>query len=126
MATRALIFIEADNMNILSHVVHACRYRPMFNLRDHGLRGRTSEKGDWLGMVHYGGSTYCPLFRSETNLRFGEEVKKFGENASIPLSTWHLHLLIVIGRSRTLVGTCLMLSFFQRARNCLVTNKGHA
>jgi phosphatidylserine decarboxylase len=69
-ATRALIFIEADNpaiglvcfMPIGMVEVSTCQ----ITVHD----GQQVKKGDELGMFHYGGSTYCLIFRPDTKLSF--------------------------------------------------------
>jgi len=70
VATRGLIFIEADNpaiglmcfMPIGMAEVSTCDIRV--------YEGQHVAKGDPLGMFHYGGSTYCLIFRPGVKLTF--------------------------------------------------------
>jgi phosphatidylserine decarboxylase len=70
LATRVLIFIKADNKKIglmcfiavgMSEV-STCQVTIQDN--DH------VEKGDEIGMFHFGGSTHCLVFNKATNLKF--------------------------------------------------------
>jgi phosphatidylserine decarboxylase len=70
IATRALIFIEADNpriglmcfMPVGMGEVSTCDIRV--------YEGQHLTKGDPIGMFHYGGSTHCLIFRPEVKLSF--------------------------------------------------------
>jgi phosphatidylserine decarboxylase len=70
VATRALVFIEADHpgiglmcfMAVGMAEVSACEI---------GVRaGQRVAKGEQIGMFHFGGSTHCLMFRPETRLDF--------------------------------------------------------
>lgn len=69
-ATRALIFIQADSpaiglmcfMPIGMVEVSTCQITVQ--------EGQHVKKGDELGMFHFGGSTYCLIFRPDTKLSF--------------------------------------------------------
>ncbi|CAE6530642.1 unnamed protein product [Rhizoctonia solani] len=68
VSTRTLIFIESDNPHIglmcfmAVGIVSACdtRVKP----------GSRVTKGQEMGIFHFGGSTYCMLFRPSTKIRF--------------------------------------------------------
>ncbi|WP_287661784.1 phosphatidylserine decarboxylase family protein [Microcystis sp. M049S2] len=70
VATRALIFIEADNPAIgLMCVMHV----GMAEVSSCDITvkpGDHVKKGDQLGMFHFGGSTYCLFFRPGVSLEF--------------------------------------------------------
>ena len=75
-ATRAVIFIEADNKDIglLAFVgvgmdeVSTCE----ITVRE----GQHVAKGDQLGMFHFGGSSHCLLFRKEVKVDGFPEVRR--------------------------------------------------
>lgn len=70
VATRAMIFIEADNpaiglmcfMPVGMAEVSTCDIRV--------YEGQHVKKGDQLGMFHFGGSTHCLIFRPGVELNF--------------------------------------------------------
>jgi len=70
LATRVLIYIQADNekiglmcfMAVGMSEVSTCQVTIQDN--DH------VDKGDEIGMFHFGGSTHCLFFRKETSLKF--------------------------------------------------------
>lgn len=73
VATRAMIYIQADNpaIGLICAVfigmaeVSSCE----FTVKD----GARVMKGDEIGMFHYGGSSYCLLFQKGVNLDFVPE-----------------------------------------------------
>lgn len=70
LASRALIFIEADNPTI---GLMCCLYVGMAEVSSNDItvyEGQRVEKGDQLGMFHFGGSTHCLIFRPQVNLEF--------------------------------------------------------
>ena len=63
VATRAIIFIEADNPNIGLMAFIAVGMMEVSTC-DIGVReGQHVTKGDEIGMFHFGGSSHCVLFR---------------------------------------------------------------
>jgi phosphatidylserine decarboxylase len=70
VASRALIFIEADNPDIgLICVIFVGMAEVSTN--DITVReGQHVKKGDQLGMFHFGGSTHCLIFRPQVKLKF--------------------------------------------------------
>jgi phosphatidylserine decarboxylase len=78
MATRALVFIKADNpkIGLVSFVAVGMADVSTCDVRVY--EGKHVKKGEELGMFHFGGSTYCLVFRSEVKLKFdlqGQEGK---------------------------------------------------
>ncbi|KAI0517434.1 Phophatidylserine decarboxylase-domain-containing protein [Xylaria bambusicola] len=78
LATRAVIFIQADNpaIGLLAFVgvgmdeVSTCE----ITVR----QGQHISKGDQLGMFHFGGSTHCVLFRKDVQVTGFPEIKADG------------------------------------------------
>ncbi|KAI9717142.1 MAG: hypothetical protein M1812_004890 [Candelaria pacifica] len=70
VATRALIFIEADNpaIGLMCFIGIGMAEVSTCDIRVH--HGQKVKKGDQLGMFHYGGSSYCLLFRPDVNITF--------------------------------------------------------
>lgn len=70
VATRALIFIEADNPDI---GLMAALFVGMVEVSSNEItvyEGQHVNKGDQLGMFHFGGSTHCLIFRPQVKLQF--------------------------------------------------------
>ena len=70
VATRALIFIEADNPDIGLMCVMPVGMAEVSSCDITVQPGQHVEKGDELGMFHFGGSTHCLIFRPGVNLAF--------------------------------------------------------
>ncbi|WP_281233013.1 phosphatidylserine decarboxylase family protein [Flavobacterium gelatinilyticum] len=70
VATRALIFIEADNPAIGLMCVIPVGMAEVSSCQITVKAGDIVKKGDELGMFHFGGSTHCLLFRPGVNLDF--------------------------------------------------------
>jgi len=70
VAARALIFIEADSPKIGLMCFMAVGMIEVSTCEITVWAGNRVNKGDQLGMFHYGGSTYCLVFRPETNITF--------------------------------------------------------
>lgn len=70
VATRALIFIEADNPRIGLMCVVPVGMAEVSSCEVTVLPGQRIAKGDPLGMFHFGGSTHCLLFRPGVELAF--------------------------------------------------------
>ncbi len=70
VASRALIFIEADNPDI---GLMAVLFVGMAEVSSNEITvsvGQHVNKGDQLGMFHFGGSTHCLIFRPQVKLKF--------------------------------------------------------
>ena len=70
VASRALIFIEADNPDI---GLMAIMFIGMAEVSTNEItvrEGQHVKKGDELGMFHFGGSTHCLIFRPNVNVKF--------------------------------------------------------
>ncbi|MDI6743423.1 MAG: phosphatidylserine decarboxylase family protein [Smithella sp.] len=70
VASRALIFIEADNPDI---GLMAVMFVGMAEVSTNEITVRVGQhvkKGDQLGMFHFGGSTHCLIFRPQVQLKF--------------------------------------------------------
>jgi phosphatidylserine decarboxylase len=70
VATRALIFINADNPKIGLMCVVAVGMAEVSSCEIIVKPGAHVDKGDQLGMFHFGGSTHCLVFRPGVNLTF--------------------------------------------------------
>jgi phosphatidylserine decarboxylase len=69
-ATRALIFIQADNPTIGLMCFMPVGMAEVSTCQLTVHEGQQVKKGDELGMFHYGGSTYCLVFGPDTKLSF--------------------------------------------------------
>lgn len=78
VATRAIIFIEADNPDIGLMCVLAVGMAEVSSCEITAYEGRGVKKGDQIGMFHYGGSTHCLIFRSSVKLEFDHHGQKPG------------------------------------------------
>jgi phosphatidylserine decarboxylase len=75
VATRALVFIEADNPDIgLMCVVFVGMVEVSSN-EVTVYEGQHIKKGDSLGTFHFGGSTHCLLFRKDVQLDFEPHIR---------------------------------------------------
>lgn len=70
VATRALIFIQADNPDIGLMCFMAVGMAEVSTCQITVYEGKHVKKGDPLGMFHFGGSTHCLFFRPEVELEF--------------------------------------------------------
>lgn len=70
VATRALIFIEADNPDIGLMCVMPVGMAEVSSCHITVQPGQHVNKGDQLGMFHFGGSTHCLIFRPGVNITF--------------------------------------------------------
>jgi phosphatidylserine decarboxylase len=81
VATRALIFIEADNPDIGLMCVLPVGMAEVSTCQITVYEGQRVRKGDQLGMFHFGGSTHCLIFRPGVNLEFDHHGQKPGLNS---------------------------------------------
>ncbi len=70
VASRALVFIEADNPDIGLMAVLFIGMEEVSSNELTVYEGQHVTKGDELGMFHFGGSTHCLIFRPQTKLEF--------------------------------------------------------
>ena len=73
IATRALVFIQADNPNIGLMCFMAVGMVEVSSCDITVYEGQRVKKGQQLGMFHYGGSTHCLIFRPGVELYFEPE-----------------------------------------------------
>ncbi|HEV7239892.1 MAG TPA: phosphatidylserine decarboxylase family protein [Thermoanaerobaculia bacterium] len=76
VATRALIFIEADNPAIGLMCVVPVGMAEVSSCQITVQPGAHVNKGDQLGMFHFGGSTHCLIFRPGVKLTFTDYEKR--------------------------------------------------
>ena len=82
VATRALIFIEADNPKIGLMCVMPVGMAEVSSCEITVKTGQRVEKGDQLGKFHFGGSTHCLIFRPGVKLKFNFYGQKPSLNAN--------------------------------------------
>lgn len=88
VATRAMIFIEADNPDIGLMCFMPVGMAEVSTCEIMVYEGQHVKKGDQLGMFHFGGSTHCLIFRPGVNVIFDLHGQKPGLNSSnIPVNT---------------------------------------
>ncbi|HMK86390.1 MAG TPA: phosphatidylserine decarboxylase family protein [Steroidobacteraceae bacterium] len=87
VATRAIMFIEADNPGIGLMCVLAVGMAEVSSCDITAYEGQRVKKGDQLGMFHFGGSTHCLIFRPEVKLEFDHHGQKPGlHSKNIPVN----------------------------------------
>lgn len=69
-AARAIIYIQADSPDIGLMCFMGVGMAECSTCEVTVKEGERVRKGDQLGMFHFGGSTYCLIFRPDTKLRF--------------------------------------------------------
>ena len=70
LATRVLVFIEADNKKIGTMCFIAVGMSEVSTCQITVQDNDHVKKGEEIGMFHFGGSTHCLVFRKEANLKF--------------------------------------------------------
>lgn len=70
LATRALIYIEADNPDIGLMCFAAIGMAEVSTCEITVYEGQRVKKGEQLGIFHFGGSTYCLVFGPHVNIEF--------------------------------------------------------
>ncbi|KAI9041812.1 phosphatidylserine decarboxylase family protein [Aspergillus affinis] len=94
VATRALIFIKADNPTIGLMCFIAVGMDEISSCEVLVKKGQRIMKGDQLGTFHLGGSTHCLIFRPEVKLDFNRDAQppysdvEFGQHTIIPVNAW--------------------------------------
>lgn len=104
VATRALIFIEADNPKIGLMCFMAVGMAEVSTCDISVYEGQYVNKGEQLGMFHFGGSTHCLIFRPGVNLDFDLHGQSPGlESKNIPVNSQiaivNLSILIAYSQS---------------------------
>jgi phosphatidylserine decarboxylase len=88
VATRALIFIEADNAEIGLMCVLAVGMAEVSTCQVTVHEGQHVMKGDQIGMFHFGGSTHCLIFRPGVALEFDHHGQTPGlHSKNIPVNS---------------------------------------
>lgn len=88
LAARAMIFIQADNPAIGLMGFMAVGMAEVSTCDITVYEGQHVEKGEELGMFHFGGSTHCLFFRPQVNLDFDLHGQTPGLNAdNIPVNS---------------------------------------
>jgi phosphatidylserine decarboxylase len=88
VATRGLIFIEADNPDIGLMCFMAIGMAEVSTCDIRVFEGQHIRKGDEMGMFHFGGSTHCLFFGPEVTLDFHLHGQTPGlDSSNIPLNT---------------------------------------
>lgn len=82
VATRAVIFIEADNPKIGLMCFIAVGMAEVSSCEITVKEGKPVKKGQELGMFHFGGSTHCLIFRKGVELEFDYHNTKPGLDAT--------------------------------------------
>ncbi len=87
VATRAMLFIEADNPAIGLMCVLAVGMAEVSTCEITVYQGQRVTKGDQLGMFHFGGSTHCLMFGPGVRLDFDLHAQRPGLRArNIPVN----------------------------------------
>lgn len=88
IATRGLIFIESDNPDIGLMCVMAIGMAEVSTCEITAFEGQHVNKGDQLGMFHFGGSTHCLFFGPHVNIEFDMHGQIPGHDAhNIPINS---------------------------------------
>ncbi len=88
VATRALIFIEADNPDIGLMCVMPVGMSEVSSCQITVYEGQHVKKGEQIGMFHFGGSTHCLIFGPQVKLEFDFHGQKPGLNSkNIPINS---------------------------------------
>ncbi|KIO75190.1 phosphatidylserine decarboxylase [Pedobacter lusitanus] len=88
LATRALIFIEADNPAIGLMCVMPVGMAEVSSCQITVYEGQHVKKGEQLGMFHFGGSTHCLFFGPQVKLVFDMHGQTPGlDSSNIPLKS---------------------------------------
>ncbi|KAI9923737.1 hypothetical protein AWENTII_011884 [Aspergillus wentii] len=82
VATRGLLFIQADNPDIGLVCVVFVGMAEVSTCDFQVHVGQHVSKGDEIGMFHFGGSSYSLLFGPEVQLEWADRVKKGGDGNS--------------------------------------------
>jgi phosphatidylserine decarboxylase len=87
LATRALLFIEADEPAVGLMCVLAVGMAEVSTCEITAYEGQRVRKGDEIGMFHFGGSTHCLIFRPDVRIEFDHHGQTPGLSArNIPVN----------------------------------------
>jgi phosphatidylserine decarboxylase len=87
LATRAIIFLEANDPRIGLLCVVAVGMAEVSGCEITVYEGQRLRKGEQLGMFHFGGSSYCLIVRGDVKLEFDHHGQKPGLHAkNIPVN----------------------------------------
>ncbi|MCJ1379473.1 hypothetical protein MMC17_002574 [Xylographa soralifera] len=88
MAARAIILIEADNADVGLMCVMSVGWAEVSTCEITVSNGQRVNKGDLLGMFHFGGSTHCMLFRRGVKVVFDLRGQTPGASArNVPVNS---------------------------------------
>lgn len=88
VATRALVFIEADNPDIGLMCFMSVGMAEVSTCEITVYEGQHVNKGEQLGMFHFGGSTHCLIFQPHVKLEFDMHGEIPGlESKNIPINS---------------------------------------
>ncbi|MGE4565466.1 MAG: phosphatidylserine decarboxylase family protein [Victivallaceae bacterium] len=88
LATRGLIFIEADNPDIGLMCFVAIGMAEVSTCDITVFEGQHIKKGQETGMFHFGGSTHCLIFGPHVNIEFDLHGQKPGiDSSNIPINS---------------------------------------
>ena len=88
VATRALIFIQADNPKIGLMCFMAIGMAEVSTCDITVFEGQKIKKGQQTGMFHFGGSTHCLIFRPEVTIDFDMHGQTPGlDSVNIPINS---------------------------------------
>ncbi|KAJ7361202.1 phosphatidylserine decarboxylase [Mycena albidolilacea] len=83
LTTRLLIFIEADDPRVGLMCFIAVGMTEVSTCEATVAEGKRVQRGDELGMFHFGGSTHVLVFRPQTNLQFFDNVDTPGDMVEV-------------------------------------------
>jgi phosphatidylserine decarboxylase len=84
-ATRGVVFIEADNPKIGLIALLFVGMAEVSTSEITVKEGQRVEKGDQLGMFHFGGSTHCLMFREGVDVTGFPESQEEGRTVNVPV-----------------------------------------
>lgn len=88
VASRALIYIQADNPDIGLMAIMFVGMAEVSSNEITVYEGQHVKKGDQLGMFHFGGSTHCLIFRPGVQIQFDLHGQSVGlESSNIPVKS---------------------------------------
>jgi phosphatidylserine decarboxylase len=88
LATRALIFIQADNPDIGLMCIMPVGMAEVSSCQITVYEGQHVKKGEQLGMFHFGGSTHCLFFGPQVKIAFDMHGQTPGlDSSNIPLKS---------------------------------------
>ena len=87
VAARAMIFIEASNPCIGLMCFMAVGMAEVSSCEITVYEGQYVEKGQQIGMFHFGGSTHCLIFQPEVNVEFDLGQKPSLNSKNIPVNS---------------------------------------